>query len=120
MATDDILSNSSLEPRNRHERRATGRSSNPVLTDSSLHPKTAAVRQRASQPLPIEVMLMSTAQVAKALGVSAVTVFRYSKSGLLKPLKLGVGSARCPRRFRALDVMRLIEERLAAGAGATE
>jgi hypothetical protein len=84
---------------------------------TSAHPKTIAAARRASQPLPLELVLLSTAQVAKALGVSTITVFRYSKSGLLRPLKLGDGQARSPRRYRAIDVARLIESRL---AGATK
>ena len=80
------------------------------------HAKTAAARKRASHPLPLEVMLLTTAQVARALGVSAITVFRYSKAGHLIPIKLGDGSARSPRRYRAIDVARFIESRLSTGA----
>lgn len=91
---------------------------NPAVTNDRTfveHPKTAAARRRASQPLPLEVVLMSPAEVARALGVSTITVFRYSKAGLLQPLKLGDGQARAPRRYRALDVMKFIESRLSVG-----
>jgi Helix-turn-helix domain len=85
------------------------------------HPKTAAVARRASAPLPLEVTLLTTGQVAKALGVSTITIHRYSAAGLLPSLKLGTGDARSPRRYRASDIARFLESRLApSGAGATE
>lgn len=85
------------------------------------HPKSLAVRKRAAAPLPLECVLLSTAQVARALGVSAITVYRYASAGLIPFIKLGDGSDRALRRYRAVDIARFIETRLAPnGAGATE
>jgi hypothetical protein len=123
MATvDENLSTTSTEPSNRHERRACRARREADLPDELLpvHPKTLASWRRAAEALPLEVVLLSTKQVAKALAVSQLTVWRYSQRGWLTPLKLGTGAQRCPRRYRAVDVLRLIEERLAVGAAATE
>ena len=46
---------------------------------------------------------LSSGEVAKALGVSTITIHRYSAAGLLPSLKLGTGDARSPRRYRASD-----------------
>lgn len=85
------------------------------------HPKTTAARLRATQPLPLEVVLLTTAEVARSLRVSTITVHRYAAAGLLPFLKLGTGDARSPRRYRASDIARFLESRLApSGAAATE
>jgi excisionase family DNA binding protein len=82
----------------------------------AVHPKTAAVRRRAVQPLPAEVVLLTTAEAARALRVSTITVHRYAAAGLLPFVKLGAGDARSPRRYRLSDVLKFIESRLSAGA----
>ena len=81
-----------------------------------IHAKTAARLARASQPLPAAITLLSRADVARALGVSALTVSRWTKAKLLHSLKLGDGGTRAPVRYRATDVAEFIEARL----GATE
>jgi hypothetical protein len=118
---DESLTTTSIEPCNRHERRARAARREADLPEELLpaHQKTLASWRRAAEALPLEVVLLSTKQVAKALAVSQLTVWRYSQRGWLMPLKLGSGAQRCPRRYRAVDVLRLIEERLAAGAAAT-
>jgi hypothetical protein len=98
---------------------------NPAATSNppapAEHPKTTAARLRATRPIPLEVALLTTSEVARALRVTPITVFRYAQKGLLRPIKLGDGSARAPRRYRAVDIARFIEERLAAsGVSATE
>jgi excisionase family DNA binding protein len=85
------------------------------------HPKTAAVRKRAAQPLPIEVVLLTTGEAARALRVSTITIHRYAAAGLIPFVKLGARDARSPRRYRASDIARFIESRLAPeSAGVTE
>jgi Helix-turn-helix domain len=83
------------------------------------HPKTVAAERRAAQ-VPLEVTLLTTAQVARALSVSQITVWRYAQRGYFCPVKLGTGGPRCARRYRAVDIARFIEERLAGGTAATE
>jgi hypothetical protein len=84
------------------------------------HPKTTAARLRGTRPIPLEVALLTTSEVARALRVTPITIFRYAQKGLLRPIKLGDGSARAPRRYRAVDIAKFIEERLAASGGSTE
>ena len=110
---EDTVSILSSKPRNR-----------AALINTSApaeHPKTTAARLRATRPIPLEVALLTTSEVARALRVTPITIFRYAQKGLLRPIKLGDGSARAPRRYRAVDIARFIEERLAtSGANATE
>jgi hypothetical protein len=84
------------------------------------HPKTVAVRKRAAQSLPIEIVLLTTGE-ARALRVSTITIHRYAAAGLIPFVKLGAGDARSPRRYRASDIAQFIESRLVpTGAGATK
>ena len=80
------------------------------------HPKTVARLARASHPLPAAIALLTRADVARALGVSGLSVYRGTKAGLLHSLKLGDGDTRAPVRYRATDIAEFIESRL----GATE
>ena len=85
------------------------------------HRKTVAVRKRAAQSLPIEIVLLTTGEAARALRVSTITIHRYAAAGLIPFVKLGAGDARSPRRYRASDIAQFIESRLApTGAGATK
>lgn len=93
---------------------AHGRGAAAVDSPSSLHPKTLARLARASQPLPVAIALLSRADVARALGVSQLTILRWSKIGLLRSLKLGDGGDRAPTRYRVSDVAEFIESRLGA------
>jgi predicted DNA-binding transcriptional regulator AlpA len=83
------------------------------LSAAPIHPKTRACELRAARPLPVAIALLSRADVARALGVSPLTVYRYTKAGLLRSLKLGDGGVRASVRYRASDVAELIESRLA-------
>jgi len=80
---------------------------------SAEHAKTLAARPRAAAPLPLEITLLSTGQVARALGVSTITIHRYAAAGLIPFVKLGAGDARALRRYRASDIARFVESRLA-------
>jgi len=86
------------------------------LSAAPIHPKTRACELRAARPLPVAIALLSRADVARALGVSGLSVYRWTKAGLLHSLKLGDGDTRAPVRYRATDIAEFIEARL----GATE
>jgi hypothetical protein len=81
----------------------------------AVHGKTAARARRASQPLPPAIALLTRADVARALNVSPLTVYRMTKSGQLHSLKLS-GDPRSPVRYLASSIALFIQERL----GATE
>jgi Helix-turn-helix domain len=100
------------------ESRTIARGCDLSSSSPAVHPKTTARIARASQPLPAAIALLSRADVARALGVSPLTVFRWTKAGLLHSLKLGDGDVRAPVRYRASDIAAFIESRL--GVGATE
>ena len=106
---------SESQPLNRHARRASKHDA-----DSSPHGKTIAALLRDAQ-VPLELRLMSSREVARALSLSEQTVWRYAKRGLLTPIKLATSGdpARAPRRYRASEVRALIEK-YATGAGVTE
>jgi hypothetical protein len=59
-------------------------------------------------------MLMSRSAVARALSVSELTVYRMSRAGILRALKLRHNDPRSPVRYRTADIALYIEERLAA------
>jgi hypothetical protein len=87
---------------------------------ASVHPKTLAAQKRDAQ-VPFEIRLLTPRQVARALSVSQITVWRYTERGLLHALKLGDAGPRCARRYRARDIAQFIESRLAPkSAGVTK
>jgi len=117
-ASSSDLSNSNLDLRTRTERAAD--STGPVADCPAAHPRTLGALRRAREVTPIECVLMSQRAVARALSVSEITVYRWTRAGLLRALKLGDGSRRAPLRYRASDIAAFIAERLAVSAGGTE
>lgn len=59
-------------------------------------------------PRPTAPHLLTTAEVAEALGISARTVRALASRGELRPVRIG----RRITRYRAEDVAALVEERL--------
>jgi|SRR5271170_6122630 len=94
---------------NRHERRTAAASNDHP--PSLVHPKTVACLARASQPVGAAIALLTRAQVAKALGVSPLTVYRMSRAGILRALKLRDNDPRSPVRYRTADIVKYIESR---------
>lgn len=56
--------------------------------------------------MPPETPLLTSAEVAKILRVTPMTVSRWSKDGTLQPIRLTKGTV----RFRSEDIDRLLED----------
>lgn len=82
----------------------------------TLPAKTRARLAREGRPLPDAIALLSRSDVARALGISPLTVYRMTRDGLLPSLKLGDGGLRAPRRYKAADIAAFIESRLSNSA----
>src|SRR5437879_398293 len=65
------------------------------------NPKTVAARARSEQALPPGIVLMTGKAVARATGLSEITIYRYAKSGRLPYIKMG--GERAPRRYKLED-----------------
>lgn len=91
-----------------------------TASEISAHGKTIAALRRDAQ-VPLELRFMTPRAVAIACSVSEQTVWRWSKRGLLTPIKLATTGdpERAPRRYRATEVLALIEK-FAAGNKDTE